>query len=97
MKPNHYIPHPVDTSHIELPPELLALTDTISKNVHEVWAAKRISEGWKYGAVRDDEKRETPRMVPYEELPDEEKAYDWSTAESTLKLLISLGFEITKK
>ena len=39
-----------------------------------------MSEGWTYGPVRNDEKRETPCLVPFEELSDEEKAYDWNTA-----------------
>ena len=56
-----------------------------------------MSEGWTYGPVRNDEKRETPCLVPFEELSDEEKAYDWNTAANTLKLIMSLGFEIQKK
>ena len=97
MNPNNYIPHPADLSAIELPQELLELAQVISKNVHEVWSAGRMSEGWTYGPVRNDQKRETPCLVPYEELSDEEKAYDWNTAANTLKLIMSLGFEIKKK
>ena len=97
MKDKEYIPSPIDLDSVELPPELMALADAISKNVHEVWASGRISEGWTWGPVRDDIKRETPCLVPYEELSDEEKAYDWNTAASTLKLIVSLGFEIKKK
>ena len=97
MNSNNYIPHPADLSAIELPQELLELAHVISKNVHEVWSAGRMSEGWTYGSVRNDEKRETPCLVPFEELSDEEKAYDWNTAANTLKLIMSLGFEIKKK
>lgn len=97
MKQKTYTPHPTDLSNIELPQELLDLADAISKNVHEVWSAGRISEGWTYGPLRDDIKRETPCLVPYEDLSDEEKAYDWNTASNTLKYILSMGFEITKK
>lgn len=97
MHSDKYIPRPIDTSNVDLPKELLDLADAISKNVHEVWAAGRMSEGWTYGPVRNDERRETPCLVPYEELSDEEKAYDWNTAANTLKYIISQGFEITKK
>lgn len=92
-----YIPQPADVSTIELPPELEALAETISKNVHEVWAQNRINEGWTYGPERNDEKRITPCLAPYEQLSDEEKAYDRNTAFSTLKYIVSLGFEIKKK
>ena len=91
---NNYNPSPVDTSNIQLPEELMALAEAISKNVHEVWAQNRMNEGWTYGPVRDDQKRQTPCLIPYEQLPEEEKAYDRNTALGTLKLIISLGFEI---
>ena len=94
MNSNKYIPHPADLSGIELPQELLELAEAISKNVHEVWSAGRMSEGWTYGPVRDDAKRQTPCLVPFEELSDEEKASDWNTAANTLKFIMSLGFEI---
>lgn len=45
MNSNNYIPHPADLSAIELPQELLDLAQVISKNVHEVWSAGRMSEG----------------------------------------------------
>ena len=96
MKKNNYIPNPVDLSEVELPQELVELVEAISKNVHDVWAANRMSEGWSYGPTRDDAKRETPCLVPYEELSDEEKAYDRNTATNTLKYIISLGYKITK-
>lgn len=97
MSDNNYIPQPVDTTNVELPQELMNLAEEIAKNVHEVWSRNRMSEGWIYGPVRNDEKRETPCLVPYEELPEEEKAYDRNTAFSTLRLIVSLGFDIVKK
>ena len=96
MSINKYIPHPADVSNIELPAGLNELAESIAKNVHEVWSQSRISEGWTYGPVRDDEKKETPCLVPYEELPEIEKAYDRNTAFNTLKYIVSLGFQISK-
>ena len=97
MTKNDYIPAPVDTTNVQLPEELMALAEAISKNVHEVWAQNRMNEGWIYGSVRDDEKRQTPCLVPYEDLSEEEKAYDLNTAFGTLKFIVSQGFEIIKK
>ena len=93
---NNYTPSPADTANIQLPEELIALAEAVSKNVHEVWAQNRIKEGWTYGPVRDDAKRQTPCLVPYEQLPEEEKAYDRNTAFGTLKFIVSQGFEIHK-
>ena len=93
---NNYTPTPVDTSNIQLPEELMALAEAISKNVHEVWAQNRMNEGWTYGPVRDDQKRQTPCLVPYDQLPEEEKAYDRNTAFGTLKFIVAQGFKIEK-
>ena len=92
-----YIPKPVDTAGIELPEEILKLTEVIAENVHENWAAARIREGWVHGPVRNDEKKQTPCLVPYEQLPEIEKEYDRNTAFQTLKLLVALGYTIEKK
>ncbi len=91
-----YKPAPIDTSTIVLPDELIALSEVIAKNVHEVWASERIKEGWTYGEKRDDEKKITPCLVPYEELPESEKEYDRQTAFQTLKLVVKLGYKISK-
>lgn len=91
-----YKPKPIDTSDIELSRELLELTEKISENVHDVWSVGRISEGWTYGVLRDDKRKETPCLVPYNELPDSEKEYDRKTVLETLKLIIKLGYKIEK-
>ena len=91
-----YIPNPADTSKVELPKELLPLIEEMAKNVHEVWAQNRMGEGWTYGPERDDAKKTHPCLVPYEELPDSEREYDRATSQETLKLILKLGFEISK-
>lgn len=92
-----YEPKPMDTSDVILPEELLALTEKIAENVHDVWAIGRISEGWIYGKEKDTEKKITPALVPYSELPESEKDYDRNTALETLKLIVKLGYKINKK
>lgn len=92
-----YTPQPLDTSDVVLPEELNALVEQIAKNVHEVWAQGRLSEGWKYGPERNDALREHPCLVPYEDLPEVEKEYDRNTAFGTLRLITKLGFKITKE
>lgn len=91
-----YTPNPVDTSKIVLNEDLLALTEKIAENVHEVWAKGRIADGWTYGVVRDDNARTTPCLVPYNELSEEEKSFDRNTAMETLKFITALGYKIEK-
>ena len=92
-----YQPNPKSLDEIVLPADLLALTELIAENVHEVWAASRLAQGWTYGPVRDDAAKQTPCLVPYADLPEEEKQYDRDTAMQTLKLIVSLGYDIRKK
>jgi len=96
MKTKTYIPQPIDTSGVELPKELEQLVEEMSKNVHEVWSETRIQQGWMYGEQRNDELKTHPCLVPYEELPESEKEYDRNTSVGTLKLILELGFKISK-
>lgn len=92
----HYTPHPIDTASVELPEELVKLTETLARNVHEVWAAGRMAQGWQWGPMRDDAKKQHPCLVPYEELPEAERDYDRHTALETLKTIQSLGYMLKK-
>lgn len=89
-----YTPQPMDTGDIELPAELQKLSEELARNVHEVWSANRRADGWSYGPVRNDEKKQHPCMVPYDELPEREKDYDRSTSLETLKFILKSGFSI---
>ncbi len=95
--PNPYIPQPVDTSAVTLPPEVTELTELLARNAHETWARGRMADGWTYGPERDDRAKKHPDLIPYEELTDGEKAYDRSTAMETLRLILCLGFDIVKR
>ena len=44
---------------------------------HESWMKEKQEAGWKYGEVKDAEKKEHPCYVPYEQLPTEQKAKDY--------------------
>ncbi len=92
-----YNPKPIDTSDIVLSENLLSLTEKIAENVHDVWAVGRIAEGWVYGEVKDSEKKTTPLLVPYSELSESEKEYDRNTALESIKLIVKMGYDVTKK
>jgi hypothetical protein len=92
-----YSPKPIDASKVEVPSELLDLAESLARNVHENWALKRIKQGWKLGHERNDAKKEHPCLIPYDELPEEEKDYDRNTAMETLKVILGLGYVLEKK
>lgn len=44
---------------------------------HNSWMKQKEEEGWKYGPVKDAEKKEHPCFVPYSELPKEQQTKDY--------------------
>lgn len=94
---DEYIPHPINLEDVEVEEELIELREAIAENAHEVWAESRRAEGWTYGPVRDDAKKQNPDMLPYNRLPESEKEYDRLMAMNTIKLVKKLGWELTKK
>ena len=44
---------------------------------HKSWLEQKEKDGWKYGPVKDVDKKEHPCFVPYEELPQEQKVKDY--------------------
>jgi hypothetical protein len=49
---------------------------TTPEESHQSWSEKKIADGWQYGPVKDPEAKEHPCLVPYHELPPEQKAKD---------------------
>lgn len=43
---------------------------------HDAWLEHKRSEGWVYGPAKDEIRKEHPCMVPYEQLPEEQKRKD---------------------
>lgn len=43
---------------------------------HESWLKEKAETGWKYGPVKDPEKKEHPCFVGYDDLPREQKKKD---------------------
>ena len=91
-----YTPKPEDTSFVVLPEEIEQLTEIIAKNTHENWAKNKLDDGWVYGECIDVTKKTHPCLIEYENLREEEKHYDRITAMETIKLLIKMGYKITK-
>lgn len=91
---NGYNPQPINVEDISLDANLEDLTEAIAENAHDIWARARMDEGWTYGPVRDDARKQHPDLVPYAQLPDSEKEYDRLMAMNTLRLVRRLGYDI---
>ena len=43
---------------------------------HDAWLADKVKDGWTYGAVKDPAKKTHPCIVPYDELPIQQRLKD---------------------
>uniref|UniRef100_A0A5F8HC19 Ryanodine receptor 3 n=1 Tax=Monodelphis domestica TaxID=13616 RepID=A0A5F8HC19_MONDO len=89
-----FIPCPIDTSQIVLPPHLEKIRDRLAENIHELWGMNKIELGWTFGKIRDDNKRQHPCLVEFSKLPETEKNYNLQMSTETLKTLLALGCHI---
>jgi hypothetical protein len=89
-----YVPRPKDTSAVVPPEALHALMELLAENAHDLWASRKLADGWSYGPTVDPVARTHPDLVAYDQLPEEKKAYDRDMAMGTIKLILSLGYEI---
>jgi hypothetical protein len=91
-----YQPQPIDSSQIPLPEEIRDLTEKPAASTHDHWALGRMREGWTYGPQRNDELKQHPGLVPYDELTESEKEYDRTTAMETLRAIYALDYRIVR-
>ena len=70
--------------------ELLARMD------HDRWQADRSLAGWTFGAIRNNDLKQHPNMVPYEELSDELKQLDRDSIVKLRSILAASGTEVVR-
>jgi hypothetical protein len=54
----------------------LANPDAPASAQHDAWLADKERDGWKLGPVKDEARKEHPCMVPYDQLPIEQRLKD---------------------
>jgi hypothetical protein len=58
---------------------------------HESWLKEKREAGWKYGPIKDSEKKEHPCFVPYSELPSEQKGKDLIFVSTVRSMAVAFG------
>ncbi|KAK6307192.1 hypothetical protein J4Q44_G00223400 [Coregonus suidteri] len=96
MSQASFIPTPVETSQIVMPPYLEKVRDRLAENIHELWGMNKIELGWSYGKIREDNKRHHPCLVDFSKLPETEKNYNLQMSTETLKTLLALGCHVVQ-
>lgn len=69
------------------------LNGNTPRQSHEGWLAEKKAMGWKYGPVKDPEKKEHPCFVPYDELPPEQQAKDHVFVATVSAMAKALGLK----
>ena len=72
----------------------VAEIETMAAAEHARWVAERRLGGWVQHPVRDVERRRTPYLVPYDELPDDIRERDRQAVRAIPELLAMAGFEV---
>jgi len=57
--------------------ELRSGREPLPSRSHESWLKEKAEAGWKYGAVKDTERKTHPAFLPYDQLPNEQKLKDF--------------------
>ena len=86
---------PLASKDVVLSRSVIALVDSIAQNSHAVWAKNKIAQGFVYGNdVNSLDIKQSPLLVPYENLPAKERVANRRQARQMLKAVFSLDFRI---
>src|SRR5208282_2169364 len=74
----------------------LPVIEALAAACHESFCHERERQGYKWGAVRDDEAKTHPLLKPYEQLSESDKERNRETARLTNAKLSSIGYRIVR-
>ena len=61
---------------------------------HQRWVDERTMQGWKLSPVKDVDKKLSPYLVPWEQLPEEIREYDRNVVRGMPRFLAKAGFQV---
>jgi hypothetical protein len=70
------------------------LTEKIAEAVHGIFLDKMKSLGYSYGPVTDEKKKQHSSLLPYQQLPEDEKEQNRSNGRDIQNKLESIGYKI---
>ncbi len=80
--------------------ELLTFTDqeieVLAEMEHGSWNVERLMNGWRWGPVKDVDKKISPHLVKWTALPEDVKDWDRDAVRSIPELLASVGLEVKR-
>jgi len=73
------------------------VVEVLAKFEHDEWMRERIGYGWTLGETKDNEKKTSPYLVPYDELSEEIKDLDRDTIRNIPDLLAKISMAVYEK
>jgi voltage-gated potassium channel Kch len=70
--------------------------EMLARSEHDRWVADKVRSGWRYGPVRDDERRIHHLIVGWEQLDETERDKDREPVREIPSMLARAGFEIVR-
>jgi hypothetical protein len=64
---------------------------------HGRYNAERLLDGWTWSAVKDDDRRTSPYLVSWSELPDDIRDYDRQTVREIPEFLARIGLAVQRR
>ena len=69
---------------------------TLAPGEHERWRKERKAAGWRFGGIRNDERKESTFLVDYEDLPEDIKEIDRASVRGIPCSLAEIGFAVVR-
>lgn len=70
--------------------------DRLARMEHDRWVQERREDGWRPGPTKDVERKETPYLVPWEELDEETRELDRDAVRRLPELVAMVDLEIVR-
>jgi hypothetical protein len=66
--------------------------EELARVEHSRWWKEREAAGWRLAAAKDEASKESPYLVPYDDLPEDIKEYDRAAVRGIPDFLGGIGF-----
>ncbi len=77
--------------HFSFAPEEIECMSVIE---HQRWVDERTTQGWKLSPMKDVDKKLSPYLVPWEQLPEDIREYDRNVVRGMPMFLAKAGFQV---
>ncbi len=82
---------------IQLPEFVPDDVERMAEMEHGRWNVERFDSGWRYGEKKDEARKLSPYLVPWQQVPDSIKVYDREAVRTWPKILAQAGFQVSRR